>query len=122
MISYIMLGTNTLQEAAEFYDSLLSGMEAELAFNTETLVAWRFGEGTTMLAITTPFDGNPATTGNGTMVALSVETSEMVDALHASALALGARNEGDPGSRGDGFYAGYFRDLDGNKLNFFCYE
>ena len=122
MISYIMLGTNTLQEAADFYDNLLSGMGAELAFNTETLVAWRFGEGSTMLAITTPFDGNQATTGNGTMVALSVETSEMVDTLHANALALGARNEGDPGSRGGGFYAGYFRDLDGNKLNFFCYE
>lgn len=122
MISYVMLGTNRLQAAANFYDSLLQCMGAELAFNTQTLVAWRFGEGSTMLAITTPFDGNPATTGNGTMVALSVETSEMVDTLHANALTLGGENEGDPGSRGDGFYAGYFRDLDGNKLNFFCYE
>lgn len=122
MISYIMLGTNRLEEAAGFYDTLLKGMGAELAFNTETLVAWRFGEGSTMIAITTPFDGNPATAGNGTMVALSVETSEMVNALHAKALALGGKNEGDPGPRGDGFYAGYFRDLDGNKLNFFCYE
>jgi predicted lactoylglutathione lyase len=56
------------------------------------------------------------------MVALSVKNSEMVDTLHAKALELGAKNEGAPGLRGNGFYAGYFRDPDGNKLNFFCYQ
>jgi len=68
-----------------------------------------------------PFDENPATVGNGTMVALAFDAPEKVDALHAKALELGAADEGAPGPRGDGsFYAGYFRDPDGNKLNAFC--
>jgi predicted lactoylglutathione lyase len=49
-----------------------------------------------------------------------VDTTAKVDALHRKALQLGGSNEGAPGPRGEGFYAGYFRDLDGNKLNFFC--
>ncbi len=119
MINYLMIGTNDLEKAAEFYDRLLSEMGASRAFSTDKLVAWSFGEGKTMLAVTIPFDGQPATVGNGTMVALSVENSALVDTLHAKALELGGANEGDPGLRGASFYAGYFRDLDGNKLNFF---
>jgi predicted lactoylglutathione lyase len=68
----------------------------------------------------TPYDKQPATVGNGVMVALVVRTKEQVDRFHAKAIALGARDEGPPGPRGEGFYAGYFRDLDGNKLNVFC--
>lgn len=72
----------------------------------------------TTLALTTPFDGKPATHGNGGMVALRVATPEAVNRVHERALALGAIDEGAPGPRGEsGFYAGYFRDLDGNKLN-----
>ena len=68
----------------------------------------------------TPYDGKPATVGNGTMVAIVVDSPDKVHALHAKALELGGANEGDPGPRGGSFYAGYFRDLDGNKLNAFC--
>ena len=71
------------------------------------------------LAVTRPYDGNAATVGNGVMVALRAPSKETVDALHAKALELGGQDEGAPGPRGDGFYAGYFRDLDGNKLNAF---
>ncbi len=122
MINYITLGTNHFEKSVEFYDDLLSGAGGSRAFATETFVAWSFGEGSTMLSVTRPFDGKPATVGNGVMVALSVENAQAVDALHAKALELGGKNEGDPGLRGKGFYAGYFRDLDGNKLNFFCYQ
>jgi predicted lactoylglutathione lyase len=69
---------------------------------------------------TKPFDKQRATVGNGVMVALMVDSTAKVDALHRKALQLGGSNEGAPGPRGEGFYAGYFRDLDGNKLNFFC--
>ena len=68
----------------------------------------------------TPFDGKPATVGNGTMVSLVVDATDKVDRVHAKALALGGKDEGPAGPRGDGFYAGYFRDPDGNKLNVFC--
>ena len=55
------------------------------------------------------------------MVALDAGTSEKVDAIYKKAISLGAKDEGKPGPRGDsGFYAAYFRDLDGNKLNAFC--
>jgi predicted lactoylglutathione lyase len=54
------------------------------------------------------------------MVALVVKQSAQVDTLHAKAMSLGGKDEGAPGPRGGGFYAGYFRDLDGNKLNVFC--
>ena len=71
------------------------------------------------MSVFIPWDGQPATAGNGTMVALVVDSTDKVDRLHARALALGAVDEGAPGPRGGGFYVGYFRDLDGNKLNFF---
>ena len=64
-------------------------------------------------------DGNAATVGNGTMVALIMNSKEKVDALHKKAMELGGKDEGAPGPRGEGFYSGYFRDLDGNKLNAF---
>ena len=72
------------------------------------------------LGITTPYDEKRATVGNGVMVALVVDAREKVDRVHRKALELGGRDEGAAGPRGEGFYAGYFRDLDGNKLNVFC--
>ena len=74
-----------------------------------------------MLGVIRPFDGKPASVGNGVMVALVVDSPEKVQAVHARALELGGKDEGAVGPRGDsGFYAGYFRDLDGNKLDVFC--
>jgi predicted lactoylglutathione lyase len=74
--------------------------------------------------VSIPFNKEPASVGNGVMVALFMDSPEKVDAFHARALELGGTNEGDPGFRPEestsGFYAGYFRDLDGNKLNAFC--
>ena len=121
MIGYLTIGTNDLERATAFYDGLLSGIGATRAYKTDELAAWGFGEGSTLFTVTKPYDKNEATVGNGVMVALSVESPETIDILHAKALELGATNEGDPGPRGKSFYGGYFRDLDGNKLNFFCY-
>jgi len=72
-----------------------------------------------MFSVCKPFDGKAATAGNGTMVAIQVDAKDKVDALHKKALELGGKDEGPVGARGDNFYAGYFRDLDGNKLNVF---
>ena len=77
------------------------------------------GPGTPALSVTEPFDGKAASVGNGVMVALQMESQAKVDAFYRRALELGATDEGAPGPRGPGFYAGYFRDLDGNKLNAF---
>jgi predicted lactoylglutathione lyase len=77
-----------------------------------------------MLCIMTPFDGRAAAVGNGVMVGIAADSCETVDRIYKKALALGGTDEGAPGLRaegGEGFYAAYFRDLDGNKLDVFCY-
>jgi predicted lactoylglutathione lyase len=119
LVGYVTLGTNHLAQAAQFYDSLLESIGAKRLMELETFILWGTSLNEACLAITKPFDGNPATVGNGVMVALLVESQDAVKALHRKALELGAQDEGAPGPRGDGFYAGYFRDLDGNKLNAF---
>ncbi len=117
MIGYVTLGTNNLEKAAEYYDQLLAVIGASRMMEEERFIAWGTGPGTPMLAAMKPFDEQPATTGNGVMVAFYMDTTDKVDALHKRAVELGSEDEGAPGPRGDsGFYAGYFRDLDGNKL------
>ena len=120
MIGYVTLGTNDLEQAAGFYDDLLEVIGASRFMQEESFVAWSTSPTTPGISVTRPFDGKPATVGNGGMVALIVKSPEEVNALHAKALELGGTDEGAPGPRGGGFYAGYFRDLDGNKLNAFC--
>lgn len=120
MIGYVTLGTNDLKKSAEFYDNLLKELGVTRVFDGERFVAWGGSPGTPMLATMTPFDGNPATVGNGVMIALAAKDTDQVKVLHAKALALGAKDEGAPGMRDGGFYCAYFRDPDGNKLNFFC--
>jgi len=120
MIGYVTLGSNDLPRAAAFYDELLAVIGAGRFYEAEKFVAWATGPGKPAISVTTPFDGNPATVGNGTMVAFAVDSPQSVEALHAKALELGGTDEGAPGPRADNFYAGYFRDLDGNKLNAFC--
>jgi catechol 2,3-dioxygenase-like lactoylglutathione lyase family enzyme len=123
MIGYITLGTNDLQRAAGFYDKLLAVLGAGRFMDTETFIAWAAAPDQPALGITKPFDGKPATVGNGVMIALTVDSNDKVDAIHRKALELGGTDEGAPGPRGlAGFYAGYFRDLDGNKLNCFCWK
>ncbi|MGH7924229.1 MAG: VOC family protein [Candidatus Binatus sp.] len=119
MIGYTTLGTNDLARAAAFYDALLAEFGAKRAMEADGFIAWATAPGTPMVSVIKPFDGKPATVGNGVMVALAAKSKAQVDAIHRKALSLGGKDEGAPGPRGDGFYAGYFRDLDGNKLNAF---
>lgn len=120
MIGYVTIGTNNLPRASSFYDALLGEMGAKRMMENEQFVAWSVKPDQPGLGVTKPFDKKAATVGNGVMVALMVDSKAKVDALHRKALQLGGSDEGAPGPRGEGFYAGYFRDLDGNKLNFFC--
>lgn len=121
MIGYVTLGTNDLERATAFYDALLAQIGATRLMESDSFVAWATSPAAPALSLTKPFDGNAATVGNGVMVALAMDSNDKVDAVHRKALELGGTNEGDPGPRAfEGFYAGYFRDLDGNKLNAFC--
>ena len=120
MIGYVTLGTNDMQRAATFYDALLATIGAKRAMEMETFIAWGAQPGAPMLSIIKPYDGKAATVGNGVMVALGVDSKEKVDSVYKKAIELGGKDEGPAGPRGEHFYAGYFRDLDGNKLNVFC--
>jgi catechol 2,3-dioxygenase-like lactoylglutathione lyase family enzyme len=119
MIGYVTLGTTDLARAAIFYDAIAAEMGAQRMMEFETYIAWGQLGGGAGIGLTKPFDGNVATIGNGVMVALEAKDKAQVDRLHAIALAHGGSCEGPPGPRGDNFYAGYFRDPDGNKLNAF---
>lgn len=127
MIGYVTLGTNDLEKAAKYYDALFGSIGAKRVLEEENyFIAWGTSRNAPSVAVTVPFNKQPATVGNGVMVALFMQSVEQVNAFHAKALELGGSNEGDPGFRpeentsGSGFYAGYFRDLDGNKFNAFC--
>lgn len=119
MIGYVTLGTSDLARAAAFYDVLLAGLGAGRSMEGERFIAWGVAPDKPGLGVIYPFDGKPATVGNGVMVALECSGPAQVDALYAKAMELGATDEGKPGERFPGFYAAYFRDLDGNKLNVF---
>ena len=120
MIGYVTFGTNDLPRAVAFYERLLAPLGVKRTWDSERGVAWG-SDGQPSLGVMKPFDGQPATRGNGTTVALAVDSRDKVDEIHKLALELGATDEGPAGPRGEGFYAGYFRDPDGNKLNVFCF-
>ena len=121
MLAYATIGTNDLPRAAAFYDALLAEIGGKrLMEEPDYFIAWGTGQDGAGLGVTIPFDKRPATVGNGCMVALQASSREQVDTVYRKALELGGTDEGAPGQRFDGFYAAYFRDLDGNKLNC-CY-
>ncbi len=119
MIGYVTVGTNDLPRAAKFYDAIAAEMGVGRMMEFETFIAWGQPGGGCGVAATKPYDGAAATVGNGVMVGFEAADNAQVDRLHAIALANGGSDEGAPGPRGDGFYAGYFRDPDGNKCNAF---
>ncbi|WP_269583089.1 VOC family protein [Roseibium sp. Sym1] len=118
MIGYTSLGTNDLKTSAAFYDALLAELKAGRVMEFDDFIVWATQTGSPAFSIHIPFDGQPASVGNGVMVALSASSRAEVDAVHRKAVSLGAADEGKPGQRAEnGFYAAYFRDPDGNKLN-----
>ena len=122
MIGYVTLGTNNKARAEKFYDELLKEIGGKRFMETEQYTAYSSSQDKPGIGITIPYDKKPATVGNGTMVALQVDTPEQVKAVYNKAISLGGKDEGNPGPRGEsGFHAAYFRDLDGNKLNVFCF-
>ena len=121
MLGYVTLGTNDRDKAAAYYDELMGSIGFGRIFEDEKLIIWGKSMDEGAVGITTPFNDEPATIGNGVMVAMQMKSTDEVDAFYNKALELGATDEGAPGQRIEGFYAGYFRDLDGNKLNAFIF-
>jgi predicted lactoylglutathione lyase len=118
MIAYTTIGTADIEKAKAFYLAVLKDIDASVVMDTGRLAAIGTPAGGCMLAVCTPYNDEAPAPGNGNMVAIAPGSRELVDKLHAKALELGGVDEGAPGQRMDGFYGGYFRDGDGNKICF----
>lgn len=122
MIGYVTLGTDDLDRARAFYDALLAELGAKrlMEFPQNGFTLYGTGWGKPGIAITRPYDGEPAVAGNGNMAAIVVDTRDKVDSFYGKAISLGGSDEGAPGLRSpegqQAFYGAYFRDPDGNKV------
>ena len=119
MIGYVTLGTSDLKRGAVFYDAIAHEMGVGRTMEGDTFTGWGEPGAGAGLGPTKAFDDHLACVSIGVMVALEAKDRALVDRLHAIALAHGGTDEGAPGERSPGFYAGYFGDPDGNKLNAF---
>lgn len=121
MISYTTVGTNDLKKAVAFYDALFAEIGVGQLWADDNFVGYGLSMDKPMFAVCKPHNGQVATAGNGTMISLDCPDKETVHKIYNKALELGATDEGAAGPRGDtGFYCGYFRDHDGNKMNAFA--
>ncbi len=127
MIGYTMVGTTDLARAIRFYGPMFAEMGMKQCYKDEQVAFW--GDKTDVnaprFATGYPYDGGKAGVGNGTMTAFLITGLELIDKLHSIAVENGGVDEGAPGLRphyGEGFYAAYVRDPDGNKIAFVCYD
>ena len=120
MVGYVCIGASDFDRSLAYYEELLGPIGAKRLMELPgfTLIGKNMNDAS--IAVVRPFDGQPQTVGNGMMVALRLDSKEEVDGVYERAIALGGSDEGPPGDRGGIFYAAYFRDIDGNKLNAFC--
>lgn len=128
MIAYVTVGANDIARAERFYSAFLPALGYRLEHDHGDLSYIPTPKpGNSALSpdfyVKSPFNGDPATAGNGAMVAFEAQTQSQVRALHAAALAAGGLDEGPPGFRAaysPHFYVGYLRDPHGNKIALFC--
>lgn len=127
MIGYVTVGADDLSAARRFYAAFLPALGYGVAEGPEGLsytLPTSQGQPCPLpdFYVKPPFDGGPASAGNGAMVALQALGQARVRALHAAALAAGGSDEGAPGFRaayGANFFVGYLRDPQGNKIALF---
>ncbi|MEI2301397.1 VOC family protein [Ensifer sp. MJa1] len=127
MIGYTMVGTTDLRRAERFYDPVMAVIGQERCYCDEQVSSWgrKDNDKAPRFFACYPFDNGTASVGNGAMTAFLVENAGLIDRMFEIAIAGGGSDEGKPGFRpqyGEGFYAAYVRDPDGNKLAFVCYD
>lgn len=122
MIGYTMLGVKDMEKSAAFYDKVLGTMGAIRKMENEKFILWNDSADKPSFSICLPYDGNQASVGNGSMIAFPVANAQEVHKVYDCAIENGATGEGAPGMRSGGYYIGYFRDPDGNKLAAYFFE
>lgn len=123
MFSHAMVGCNNIASAKQFYDAVMQAISIPIITHTDDFIA--FGKpDQPRFWITRPIDEEPASVGNGSMVAFLADSRSAVDAAHAAAMTNGGSDEGTPGLRPhyhENYYGAYFRDPEGNKLCVVCH-
>ncbi|MDF2371603.1 MAG: VOC family protein [Rhizobiaceae bacterium] len=119
MLSGVCIGTNDIEAAGEFYDAVLATIGMTCVLSEPTERGYAGPDGRITLFVVTPFDEQPASSGNGTQIMFYAPNSDGVEAFHGTAMTCGGTDEGAPGPRHyhPAYYGAYVRDLDGNKLN-----
>jgi catechol 2,3-dioxygenase-like lactoylglutathione lyase family enzyme len=125
MIGFITIGTNNLASAEVFFDVLLAQLGGKKLNKSERFIHWNTGKeghGGAGLTVLQPLNGESAQPGNGITIALQARDIQQVKRAYNIAVKLGGQCEGQPGPHGNGLYAAFFRDLDGNKFNVYCQD
>ena len=117
MIGFVMVGTNNLNKATKFYDTLLATIELQRVVMNEKYVGYASKEKSDEVEfyVTNPVNNEKATFGNGTQISFLVNSKDSVNNFYNTGIKLGGKDEGAPGVRSGDYYC-YFRDLDGNKI------
>ena len=117
MISFVMVGTNNLDKAIKFYDTLLNTIELQRVVTNEKYAGYASKEKSDEVEfyVTKPVNKEKATFGNGTQISFLVKSKDLVNNFYNTGIKLGGKDEGAPGVRSGDYYC-YFRDLDGNKI------
>jgi catechol 2,3-dioxygenase-like lactoylglutathione lyase family enzyme len=123
IFTHVAIGTNDLEKARTFYDSVLGALGLKrIADLGEAGAIW--GQDAPSFFVMKPANGEPATVGNGVTVSFDAPSRAAIDAFHAAAISAGGTDAGLPGTRdwAPNAYAAYVRDLDGNKLTAYCFK
>jgi len=117
MIGFVMIGTNDLVKAINFYDILLQAIDLKRTVTNEKYIGYSSKKNPKEIEfyVTNPVDKKKATCGNGTQISFVVKSKEIVDNFYNLGIKLGGKDEGAPGIRSGDYYC-YIRDLDGNKI------
>jgi catechol 2,3-dioxygenase-like lactoylglutathione lyase family enzyme len=117
MIGFVMVGTNNLDKATKFYDTLLDVIELERVVTNEKYIGYASKEKSDEIEfyVTNPVNKEKATFGNGTQISFLINSKDLVNSFYNVGIKLGGKDEGAPGIRSGDYYC-YFRDLDGNKI------
>jgi len=124
ILSHMTLGVSDIARAVAFYDVVLGELGIARGKSSEGFAGWGSPH-ESVFFVTRPFDGQPASVGNGVSVSFLAPSRDAVDRFWHKATALDAADEGKPGLRPHyhaHYYAAYVRDPDGNKIAAVCHN